>query len=72
VEAYCFEKGFMFATKPFLKGLGWAYTANAVSLWFALLPDCVKEFYDEYRWRYECRLLSQPDKIVAYLYIAPS
>jgi hypothetical protein len=30
------------------------------------------EFHTKYRWGYECRLLSQPDKIVAYLYVAPS
>lgn len=28
--------------------------------------------YREYRWGYPCRLLSHPDKIVAYFYIAPT
>ena len=37
-----------------------------------LPADRIQEFHDKYRWGYECRLLSQPDKIVAYLYVAPS
>jgi len=37
-----------------------------------LPADRIQEFHDKYRWGYECRLLSQPDKIIAYLYVAPS
>jgi hypothetical protein len=35
-----------------------------------LLPQEIQQF-KRYPWGYECRLLSQPDKIIAYYYVKP-
>jgi len=37
-----------------------------------LKPEEIRHFRDNFKWGYECRVLTQPDKIIAYFYTAPT